>query len=243
MKTFKRFFTEKFYNDTLHPRFWDDQNQLDPEVRETLLEIAKDVSEQAGVEDLITDVQLTGSLANYNYTDYSDLDVHMLLDFKDVNADEELVKSSLDGKRFIWNERHDITIGGVEVEVYFQDVDEPHMASGLYSLQKGEWLREPVFDPPEVDAADVKTKAEQIERDIDRLERTVVESSDMSIEDLQAATTKIRKKISRMRKDSLEKDGEFGVGNLAFKSLHNSGHIGRIIDLDSKLYDMQFTSE
>jgi len=243
MKTFKRFFTEKFYNDTLHPRFWDDQNQLDPEVRETLLEIAKDVSEQAGVEDLITDVQLTGSLANYNYTDYSDLDVHMLLDFKDVNADEELVKSSLDGKRFIWNERHDITIGGVEVEVYFQDVDEPHMASGLYSLQKGEWLREPVFDPPEVDAADVKTKAEQIERDIDRLERTVVESSDMSIEDLQAATTKIRKKISRMRKDSLEKDGEFGVGNLAFKSLRNSGHIGRIIDLDSKLYDMQFTSE
>ena len=243
MKTFKRFFTEKFYNDTLHPRFWDDQNQLDPEVRETLLEIAKDVSEQAGVEDLITDVQLTGSLANYNYTDYSDLDVHMLLDFKDVNADEELVKSSLDGKRFIWNERHDITIGGVEVEVYFQDVDEPHMASGLYSLQKGEWLREPVFDPPEVDAADVKTKAEQIERDIDRLERTVVESSDTSIEDLQAATTKIRKKISRMRKDSLEKDGEFGVGNLAFKSLRNSGHIGRIIDLDSKLYDMQFTSE
>lgn len=243
MKTFKRFFTEKFYNDTLHPRFWDDQNQLDPEVRETLLEIAKDVSEQAGVEDLITDVQLTGSLANYNYTDYSDLDVHMLLDFKDVNADEELVKSSLDGKRFIWNERHDITIGGVEVEVYFQDVDEPHMASGLYSLQKGEWLREPVFDPPEVDAADVKTKAEQIERDIDRLERTVVESSDMSIEDLQAATTKIRKKISRMRKDSLEKDGEFGVGNLAFKSLRNSGHIGRIIDLDSKLYDMQFTSD
>ena len=243
MKTFKRFFTEKFYNDKLHPRFWDDQNQLDPEVRETLLEIAKDVSEQAGVEDLITDVQLTGSLANYNYTDYSDLDVHMLLDFKDVNADEELVKSSLDGKRFIWNERHDITIGGVEVEVYFQDVDEPHMASGLYSLQKGEWLREPVFDPPEVDAADVKTKAEQIERDIDRLERTVVESSDMSIEDLQAATTKIRKKISRMRKDSLEKDGEFGVGNLAFKSLRNSGHIGRIIDLDSKLYDMQFTSE
>jgi hypothetical protein len=243
MKTFKSFFTEKFYNDTLHPRFWDDQNQLDPEVRETLLEIAKDVSEQAGVEELITDVQLTGSLANYNYTDYSDLDVHMLLDFKDVNADEELVKSSLDGKRFIWNERHDITIGGVEVEVYFQDVDEPHMASGLYSLQKGEWLREPVFDPPEVDAADVKTKAEQIERDIDRLERAVVESSDMSIEDLQAATTKIRKKISRMRKDSLEKDGEFGVGNLAFKSLRNSGHIGRIIDLDSKLYDMQFTSD
>tara|TARA_R110000772_G_scaffold261990_1_gene380831 strand:+ start:631 stop:1362 length:732 start_codon:yes stop_codon:yes gene_type:complete len=243
MKTFKSFFTEKFYNEQLHPRFWDNQNQLDPEARETLLRIAKDVSEQAGVENLITDVQLTGSLANYNYTDYSDLDVHMLLDFKDVNDDEDLVKSSLDGKRFIWNERHDITIGGVEVEVYFQDVDEPHMASGLYSLQEGKWLREPVYDPPEVDAADVKTKAEQIERDIDRLEREVSGESKKNLKSLQAITTKIRKKISRMRKDSLDKDGEFGVGNLAFKSLRNSGHIGRIIDLDSKLYDMQFTSE
>jgi hypothetical protein len=167
----------------------------------------------------------------------------MLLDFKDVNEDEDLVKSSLDGKRFIWNERHDITIGGVEIEVYFQDVDEPHMASGLYSLQEGKWLREPVYDPPEVDAADVKSKAEQVERDIDRLEREVNGASDMDIESLQAATTKIRKKITRMRKDSLEKDGEFGVGNLAFKSLRNTGHIGKIIDLDSKLYDMKFTSE
>ena len=67
--------------------------------------------------------------------------------------------------------------------------------------------------------------------------------SKKNLKSLQAITTKIRKKISRMRKDSLDKDGEFGVGNLAFKSLRNSGHIGRIIDLDSKLYDMQFTSE
>ena len=243
MKSFKRFFTEQFYNDSLHPRFWDDRNQLDPEARETLLKIAKDVSEQAGVMDLITDIQLTGSLANYNYTDYSDLDVHMLLDFKDVNSDEELVKSSLDGKRFVWNTRHNISIGGVEVEVYFQDVDEPHMASGLYSLLEGKWLREPVYDPPEVDAADVKTKAEQVERDIDRLEQEVNSAeSSIDVERLQLSTTKIRKKITRMRKDSLEKDGEFGVGNLAFKSLRNTGHIGRIIDLDSKLYDMQFIS-
>ena len=64
----------------------------------------------------------------------------------------------------------------------------------------------------------------------------------MDVESLQLTTTKIRKKITRMRKDSLEKDGEFGVGNLAFKSLRNSGHIGKIIDLDSKLYDMQFIS-
>lgn len=244
MISFKRFFKEQFYNDTLHPRFWDDQNQMDPEVREALLQIAKDVSEQAEVVDLIEDIQLTGSLANFNYTKYSDLDVHILLDYKNINEDEDLVKSSLDGKRFIWNLRHNITIGDFEVEIYFQDVDEPHMASGLYSLLKGEWLREPVYNPPEVDAEDVKTKASQIERDIDRLEKEIdTVSGELEIKDLQQVASKIRKKITKMRKDSLNKDGEFGVGNLAFKSLRNTGYIGKVIDLDNKLYDMLFISQ
>lgn len=242
--SFKQYFFENFYNDTLHPRFWDEQKQFDPEVREKLLQIAKDVSESVEVTDLIDDIQLTGSLANYNYTDYSDLDVHILLDYAKINEDEDLVKAALDGKRFIWNLRHDIKIGGYEVEIYFQDVHEPHMASGLYSLLEGKWLREPAFNPPEVDKADVMTKADQIKRDIDMLESKVDSASDQSeIEDLQAMSSKIRKKISKMRKDSLEKDGEFGVGNLAFKELRNSEYIGKIIDIDNQLYDKLFISD
>ena len=234
---FKQFFAERFYNDTLHPRFWDDQKQFDPEVREKLLQIAKDVSDKAEVTEYIQDIQLTGSLANYNYTKYSDLDVHLLLDYADINQDEDLVKAALDGKRFVWNERHNITIGDAEVEVYFQDVHEPHMASGLYSLQDGVWLREPVYDPPEVDSADVDTKADQIKRDIDKLEQIVSETikDKQETEKLRNITQHIRQKITRMRKDSLQRDGEFGVGNLAFKELRNSGHIGKIIDIDSQL--------
>ena len=242
--SFKQFFFEQFYNDTLHPRFWDDQKQFDPEVREKLLQIAKDVSEDVDVVDLIDDIQLTGSLSNFNYTDFSDLDVHILLDYAKINKDEDLVKSALDGKRFIWNLRHDIKIGGYEVEIYFQDIHEPHMASGLYSLQDGEWLREPKFNPPEVDSADVMSKADQIKRDIDILNQKVNETTQSEdINDLQSAATKIRKKISKMRKDSLEKDGEFGVGNLAFKELRNSDYIEKIIDIDNLLYDKLFTDK
>jgi len=46
-----------------------------------------------------------------------------------------------------------------------------------------------------------------------------------------------------MRKDSLEKDGEFGVGNLAFKELRNSDYIEKIIDIDNLLYDKLFTDK
>jgi hypothetical protein len=240
--SFKQFFFEQFYNETLHPRFWDSQNKFDPEVRKKLLQIARDVSTDVDVIDIIDDIQLTGSLSNFNYTDFSDLDVHILLDFAKINSDEELVKSALDGKRFIWNQRHNITIGGFEVELYFQDIHEPHMASGLYSLQDDKWLKEPSYNPPEVDSADVMSKADQIKRDIDILNNKISEASDNnSINDLQSIATKIRKRISKMRKDSLERDGEFGVGNLAFKELRNSEYIGKIIDIDNLLYDKLFT--
>ena len=109
MINFKLFYESNWYNDTLPERFWDD-DKFDPEVRDKLLKIAADVADKVGVASKVQDVQLTGSMANYNYTKYSDLDVHILLDFADINSDEDLVRAALDGKRFIWNLRHNISI-------------------------------------------------------------------------------------------------------------------------------------
>ena len=241
MITFKTFFENKFYNDTLHPSFWDSAGNFDQEVRTKLLTIARDVAEAADVAHLVEDVQLTGSMANFNYTDFSDLDTHILLDYDKVNTDEDLVKKALDGKRFIWNLRHDIKMGGHDVEIYFQDVDEPHKASGLYSLTNNEWIREPVHNEPEVDERDVTLKADRIKGEIADLEVAQQTSTGDDLEELQEAAQALRSKIAKMRKDSLEVDGEFGIGNLAFKELRNSDYMERLIDVANKLYDDQFT--
>ena len=123
-----------------------------------------------GLDAKILDVQLTGSLANFNYTDHSDLDTHVILDFSEINEDKELVKKALDGKRFIWNLNHDIFIRDHEVEIYFQDVNEPHVASGLYSLYNNEWITEPSHNPPKVDDTAVVNKADRIATDIQKIE-------------------------------------------------------------------------
>lgn len=243
MITFRTFFENKFYNDTLHPSLWDSAGNFDQEVRTKLLTIARDVAEAAGVVDLVEDVQLTGSMANFNYTDFSDLDTHILLDYDKVNHDEDLVKKALDGKRFIWNLRHDIKMGGHDVEIYFQDVDEPHKASGLYSLTNNEWIREPVHNEPEVDERDVTLKADRIKGEIADLEVAQQTASEDELEGLQEAAQALRNKIAKMRKDSLDQDGEFGIGNLAFKELRNSDYMERLIDVSNKLYDDQFTSD
>jgi predicted nucleotidyltransferase len=124
---------EKYYNDTLNPNFWEN-GEFFEEIRQKLLEIAQDFYDSLDLEASILDIQLTGSLANYNYTEYSDIDVHIIIDFKEINKDESLVKIALDGLRFIWNQRHDISIRGHDVELYIQDESEQHTASGLYSL-------------------------------------------------------------------------------------------------------------
>ena len=241
--TFNEFLKEQFYNETLNPKFWNQDQEFDPDIRKKLLEIAEDFAESVGVSDEVQDIQLTGSLSNYNYTKYSDLDVHILLDFKDINKDEDLVKRALDGKRFVWNTRHDIKIRGHEVELYFQDVDEPHKASGLYSILDDQWLTTPVYDPPSVDERDVLKKAEQWEKDIDWLKEKIAKNKDnpKELTRLSEYGNKIRTKIQEMRKDSLEKDGEFGIGNLAFKHLRNTKAIETLINLTNKAYDLVYT--
>lgn len=256
MNPVKRFsdflFEEKigpFYNDELNPKFWDKHVnksgdikwEFDPLVRKKLLKIASDFYSKFDelLKSLpIEDVQLTGSLANYNFTDLSDLDVHVLIDFKKVDAPKEILKAAIDGIRFIWNLRHDVVIRGHDVELYLQDKDEPHTASGLFSLKNNEWIKKPKFEPPTVDEQDVEKKFQGIASEITELENKLLLIANLpsNAKEFYTRANKLKDKIQKMRKEGLAKDGEFSVGNLAFKKLRNEGYIEKLIDVISGAY-------
>ena len=228
----------KFYNKTLNKKFWSEDNKFNPDIREKLLSITNDFIDKLDLDGVeIHDVTLTGSNSNYNYNDYSDLDVHVLIDFKDINEDEDLVKKALDGQRFVWNLRHNISLRDHGVEMYIQDKDEPHVASGLYSLLNNEWITEPSYDPPTIDSRDVYKKAKTIEDDVRVLKERVLDVKGRSAKDLHDCANQLKKKISNMRKSGLEREGEFSIENLAFKVLRNSEVIGDLIDIISRSYD------
>ena len=228
----------KFYNKTLNKKFWSEDNKFNPDIREKLLSITNDFIDKLDLDGVeIHDVTLTGSNSNYNYNDYSDLDVHVLIDFKDINEDEDLVKKALDGQRFVWNLRHNISLRDHGVEMYMQDKDEPHVASGLYSLLNNEWITEPSYDPPTIDSRDVYKKAKTIEDDVRVLKERVLNVKGRSAKDLHDCANQLKKKISNMRKSGLEREGEFSIENLAFKVLRNTEVIGDLIDIISRSYD------
>ena len=226
-----------FYKKELNQSFWKD-GQFDQNIREKLLKISGDFYESLKLTAPIRDIHLTGSLANYNWTDKSDLDVHVLIDFKDIDNNIDLVKKALDGMRFIWNLRHKVVLRDHDVELYIQDINEPHTASGLFSLKNNEWIRVPKYDQPEIDYKDVDKKFDGIVSEILELENIINTSDFLSFteEEIYQHAVKLKSKILKMRGEGLRREGEFSVENLVFKKLRNEGYIEKIINLISKAY-------
>lgn len=233
----------RFYNQTLSPKFWDEDENFNQRIRGKLLIIASDFFESLGLETEIVDIELTGSLANYNYTGYSDLDIHIIINFKDVNKNIDLVKMLVDNQKFQWNTKHNITIKGHDVELYIQDVSEKHTASGLFSLMNNEWIKKPKLSNPQIDEADVDKKTGYYRLAIDKLDR-ITKKDGITLDEIDnyfQYAKKLKTKIHSERKEGLDtKKAEFSIENLVFKELRNSGHFGKLIDMMNYLYDKQF---
>jgi hypothetical protein len=225
-----------FYKDELNPKFWQGE-EFDPMVRTKLLAIAQDFYEGLQLQVPVVDVHLTGSIANYTWTEYSDLDVHVILDFKEIGEDFDLVKRALDGQRFIWNLRHPVEIKGHDVELYAQDMNEPHVASGLFSLMKNDWIKKPIWNEPVVDENDVKRKVDAYITEIEEIEKYLADGSDeIEAREILERVGALKTKIMKARKDGLAETGEFSIENLVFKQLRNQGWIERLLDAGAKAY-------
>lgn len=224
--------------DELNPSVWDD-DIIKEDVKEQLLKISDDFYKGTDLDVDIKDIILTGSLANYNWSEkYSDYDLHILIDFSEVNDDIDLVKKYVDGVKNIWNSLHDIKISGYEVEVYIQDINEIHKSSGVYSLMKDEWTVVPNRLDIVIDEDSITEKAKGVMMMIDDLEEEI---DNFDYDEFSKKTVKVWDKVKNFRKSGLQTEGgEFSVGNLVFKLLRRNGYIGKILKIRRKSYDNQF---
>ena len=202
--------------------------ELKPEVRKVLLKIAYDFLETLDPKMSLRDITLTGSMANYNYTSESDIDLHVLFDYSDSGESGMLVKDLFDAKRRIWNDAHSIKVRDHDVELYAQDTNEPHHSTGVFSVLRNKWLVVPHRTNPEIDEEYVLKKSQDI---MDRIDFLV------GLEDKRSSLQNTKDKIMKMRKAGLERKGEFAEENLIFKTLRNTGYIGKLNDIIRNEYD------
>ena len=86
--------------DSLNMNVWQSEDRIKPEISSRLVRIALDFMESIQVpHEIISDIIITGSLANYNWTEYSDIDLHILLNFRDVDENVKLVRDFFNAKK------------------------------------------------------------------------------------------------------------------------------------------------
>lgn len=229
------------YHTELNPAVWvkDGNNYtVIPEVRKTLLEAAEEFAEFVGLENIPSvkrkDITLTGSSANYNWTEASDVDLHILVNTESVAKEyKEAIVELFDAKRKLWNETHDIRVKNFPVEFYVQDDADTYQSTGVYSLLNEEWLEKPTYNPPDVDEDAVKQKYNSMLSDI----QVALKSNKIT------TVERAFEKIMNIRKAGLAKGGEFAVENIVFKKLRADGWIEKLADHKINTFDATLSVE
>jgi len=221
--------TVKFH-DKLNPRLWDDDH-LDPVVRRQLLIIAADFMEFLGITDLqVEDITLSGSNAAYSYTSYSDIDLHLIVDI-DALSNDSVYRELFNSKKLLYNDKHEITVRGINVELYVQDSSQPHYSLGEYSVLRNKWIKYPSRSRRNLDERASKLKFQKL---VQLAELALVHGDLDMIRNVVSV-------IGRYRKSGLEAHGEWGPENIAYKALRGAGYLDRLRDRLDRLRSQQLS--
>ena len=240
--------------DKLNPDVWvlpnerfmsDPKGQVEtmkPEIRERLLDIANQFVEFLDVPVFVDDIIMTGSLANYNWSNYSDVDLHIIVDFAQFPKEQiELFQKLFTLKKILFNTNHNITIKNFEVELYAQDEKEIHTSSGVYSVLFDEWITKPEKINVKIDNKVLMNKVKSWTEKIDEVIEDAEEGNDL--EKSKDIIDKLKKKLKDYRGEGLSGDGEFSYENLVFKFLRRNGYIEKLYNFEDKLIDKSLSLE
>ena len=234
-------------HETLNPKLWEG-GKLKSEVADKILDAVDlfvEGLEENGIKIFIKDIVLIGSNASYNYSDTSDLDVHLIVDTKELDCPGELYPFLYSSYRSIFNKKYEIDFYGVGVELFVDTEGTQTISNGIYSLNTG-WVKEPVKENiPELDQEkfnaefskwedmyfelikgekEIGSDEKPIEIIQESLESDKIEKIDSFIED-----------IYDLRKVSLKSGGEYSIGNLVFKEMRSLGYLDNLKVLKNKL--------
>jgi len=202
-----------------------------------LIQIAREWAKFASIpESAIKDIIFVGGNANYNYTEFSDIDLHLVVDKDKLPDCPDLIDDFLKDKKQLWALTHDIKIYGHDVELYAEEEGTERPANqGVYSVKFNKWLMLPKKMEKDVDFRLLKTKSRAMMDKIDFL----IQNKSNDFEELEKLKTKIRE----MRSAGIRKGGEFSIENLVFKELRNSGYLDKLSTYITKTKDRSLSLE
>lgn len=242
--------TEKIINsfylqDELNPDIWNSPEDsksatLKKEIRERLLKVAQIFIDYLDKDFFVHDIIFIGSLVGYNWSEFSDFDIHVVYDSSEFEGEVELHKELFRLKKTVFNAAHDIRIKGFETELYAQDINEPEESAGSYSILNNEWIRIPEKNSFKIDKKILKQKAQQW---MDIIDGVLENAEDGDLESAISLVKKYREKLRKYRTCGLKKEGEFSYENLVFKFLRRNGYINKLENFKNEIVDKKLSLE
>ena len=205
--------TEKFeVHDTLNPKLWTADNTLRDDVKVKIIEIIEQFITTCDIPLNVVDAHLVGSNASYNYTKHSDLDVHIISNFDLVDASKDILQVLYNALKAKFNAEYDISIRGIDIEIYVEDIRSSAVSNGVYSLYEDRWIKFPkkLTEVPQVDITNEYTEWET------KFKTALKSENSDKIQN-------VINDIYLLRKNSLDTEGEYGKGNQVFKEIRNAG--------------------
>ncbi len=225
---------------TLNPLLFNNQNLIYGKVRKKLLQIVDEFVETLKIKIKIKDIIVVGSIVGYNYHSKSDIDLHIIVDYNDINIDGKSSKEILDelffSKKRLWDEKRKIFIKGIPVELYIQPADkDDNTFNGIYSLKKNNWISFPSKENNKIDKSKFKDIKDKCNYFINKINAN---------KDNLNVLIKIKEDILNLRKIGLGKNrDEFGVENLSYKKLRSKNVLKRLDKRIRFLKDAQLSLE
>jgi len=216
---------------TLNPKLWRG-DQLRPEVRKALIRIANDFKKFIDIPFTVEDLVVTGSNANYNYTEHSDLDLHLIVDFGNVECDRE-AEELFDTKRHLYKRQYSISIRDIPVELYVENSADP-VKGAVYSIKTNSWSTppEPQSQLPDIDQVGVT----RMTRIWGRLIQRAVKHADL------ATCERLMQLLRQYRKMGLATAArEFSKANIVYKNLRNTGNVEALAVMIDRLHDKKLS--
>lgn len=242
MSKFQKILDSFSIKESLNPKVWENFDEpkkakMIPKVRKALLRIAEEFIDDLGDDVFVEDIYLMGSLSNFNWSEFSDFDLHVIVDMERYGKQEKLYEELFDLKKKLFNDKHDIKIYGYDVELYAQGMEKESHSDGVYSVMNDEWVHVPTKTHKNIDKS-VLTK--KIKNWTDKIDDAIEDAkSTKKVDKLKT----LKEKLKDYRQSGLTKEGEFSYENLVFKFLRRSGHIGKLFDEKTKIKDKELSIE
>jgi hypothetical protein len=230
--------------DELNPEVWNKNEKgnytLKSEIQKKLLKVAEIFLDYVDIDIFVQDIVLIGSLTGYNWSDFSDFDLHIMYDFNDAGDNKDLYKELFYLKKTVFNAKHEIRIKGFEVEVFIQDSNEKEKSVGSYSIMNRKWIRFPEKEKFEVDEKKILEKANQW---MDIIDGVLENAEDLDLDEALRLVKKYKNKLKKYRTCGLQKGGELSYENLVFKYLRRSGYLSKLENFKNKVANKKLSLE